>query len=381
MDRALELAESRWGHTWPNPTVGAVIVRDGKLVGEGFHAKAGEPHAEVMALRQAGDAARGATMYVTLEPCSHYGRTPPCTEAIIAAGIAQVVVATPDPHPRVAGRGLQQLREAGIDVTVGVGAPRAVRLNEPFFTRAALGRPWVLLKSAVTLDGCIATASGHSRWVSGPAARQEVHRLRQALPAIMVGVGTVLADDPLLTARNDEGRPLARQPVRIVVDTEARTPPTARMLSQPGSTVIACGEGSSEARHVVLKEAGADVAVLPRGSDGRVDLDELMAYLGSRDIVGVLLEGGGTLSRGMLAANLIDEVMFYIAPLLIGGDGVRPFQGPGAATMDEARRLHDVTCRAVGDDWQIRGTLLPFRERLHRYFGEAARSLQGTEEG
>lgn len=379
MDAALELAESRWGRTWPNPTVGAVIVRDGQVVGQGFHAKAGDPHAEAVALQEAGDAARGATMYVTLEPCSHYGRTPPCTEAIIAAGIAEVVVATPDPHPLVAGRGLLRLREAGISVTVGVGAERAVRLNEPFFTRAVLGRPWVLLKSAVTLDGCIATASGHSRWVSGLAARQEVHRLRQALPAIMVGVGTVLADNPLLTARDENGRPVDRQPVRIVVDTEARTPPTARMLSQPGSTVIACGEGSPADRRAALEKAGADVVVLPRGADGRVDLPQLMEHLGSRNIVGVLLEGGGTLARSMLAANLIDEAMFYIAPLLIGGDGVRPFRGPGAATMDEARRLHDVTCRTVGDDWQVRGTLLPFPERLHRYFGDGARSLMGEE--
>jgi len=373
MEEALALARRRLGATWPNPTVGAVVVNGGRIVGRGFHRQAGAPHAEVMALQQAGEQARGATLYVTLEPCSHQGRTPPCTDAVIAAGVERVVAALPDPHPRVRGRGLKRLLEAGVTVSVGTGAAEAFALNEPFFCLATRGRPWVTFKCALSLDGKIAPASGDARWITGPAARRRVHRLRRRLPAVMVGVGTVLADDPALTARDDHDRPVGPQPLRIVVDTDARTPPTARLLSQPGTTLIVCGAGAPADRLRALEAAGAQVAVVPRGPDQRISLPALMEHLAQRQVVGVLLEGGGTLAGAMVAAGLVDEVIFHVAPLLIGGDAPGPLRGPGAWRMEDAWRLREWTWHEVDGDLELRGTLgAPAAERCRSYYAAAA---------
>ncbi|HEY8416959.1 MAG TPA: bifunctional diaminohydroxyphosphoribosylaminopyrimidine deaminase/5-amino-6-(5-phosphoribosylamino)uracil reductase RibD [Limnochordales bacterium] len=355
MELALTLAAQGLGTVDPNPLVGAVVVRDGRIVGMGYHQRPGEPHAEIHALRAAGPLAQGATLYVNLEPCAHHGRTPPCTEAIIAAGIRRVVAAIEDPDPRVQGRGFARLRAAGVDVTVGVRAEEARRLNEVFLKYAATGRPFVLLKAAISLDGRIATRTGASRWITGPEARAVVHRLRAAYPAIMVGIGTALADDPELTARTDP--PAARQPLRVVVDSRARLPLDARMLRAPGRTLVATTGAAPGARLAELERAGAEVVRLPHQA-GRVDLEALLEELGRRGISGVLLEGGATLNGAMLEQRLVDKVMFFIAPTLIGGrDAPGAIGGIGAAELSDAPRLVDVHWEACGADLCITGYL------------------------
>lgn len=358
MDLALALAALGAGTTDPNPMVGAVVVRNGRIVGMGFHERLGTPHAEVHALEAAGPLAQGATLYVNLEPCAHYGRTPPCTQAIIAAGIRRVVAAIEDPDPRVSGRGFAALRAAGIDVTVGVRAEAARRLNELFLKHASTGRPFVLLKSATSLDGRIATATGASRWITGPEARALVHKLRARYPAIMIGSGTALADDPELTARTDP--PAPRQPLRVVVDSRARLPVTARMLRAPGATLVATTEAAPPERRKALEKAGAEVLVLPQRADGRVDLVALMEELGRRGITGVLLEGGASLNGAMLDSGLVDKVMFFIAPMIIGGQGApAAIGGTGAATLADAWRLVDVSWEACGADLLVSGYIPP----------------------
>lgn len=355
MELALSLAARGVGTVDPNPLVGAVVVRDGRIVGMGYHRRPGEPHAEIHALRAAGPLARGGTLYVNLEPCAHHGRTPPCTEAIIAAGVRRVVAAIEDPHPRVQGQGFARLRAAGIEVTVGVGADKARHLNERFLKHAATGRPFVLLKAAVSLDGRIATRTGASRWITGPEARAVVHRLRAQYPAIMVGIGTALADDPELTARTEP--PAPRQPLRVVVDSRARLPIHARMLQAPGSTLVAATEAAPAGRRQALERAGAEVLILP-ARDGRVDVEALLAELGRRGISGVLLEGGATLNGAILDRRLVDKVMFFIAPTLIGGrDAPGAVGGTGAARMSDAVRLVDVTWETYGTDLCITGYL------------------------
>jgi len=355
MDLALALAARGQGTVDPNPMVGAVVVRDGRIAGLGWHVRPGEPHAEVHALRAAGDLAQGATLYVNLEPCAHHGRTPPCTDAIIAAGIRRVVAAIEDPNPQVRGQGFAQLRAAGIEVTVGVRAQEARRLNEVFLKYAATGRPFVLLKAGVSLDGRIATRNGASRWITGPEARAAVHRLRAAYPAIMVGSGTALADDPELTARTEP--PAARQPLRVVVDSRARLPVTARMLRAPGRTLVAVTRAAPGARRRALEQAGAEVVTLP-DREGHVDLEALLEELGRRGISGVLLEGGSTLNGAMLQLGLVDKVMFFIAPVLIGGrEAPGAIGGAGAASLADAPRLVDVAWAAYGADLCVTGYL------------------------
>ncbi|MBO8141259.1 MAG: bifunctional diaminohydroxyphosphoribosylaminopyrimidine deaminase/5-amino-6-(5-phosphoribosylamino)uracil reductase RibD [Firmicutes bacterium] len=355
MDVALALAARGHGTTWPNPMVGAVIVHDGRIAGMGYHRRPGEPHAEVHALNDAGSLARGATLYVNLEPCSHHGRTPPCTEAIIAAGVRRVVAAIVDPDPRVQGRGIARLREAGIDVVVGVREAEARQLNEVYLKYKSTGRPFVLLKAAASLDGRIATVTGHSRWISGADARALVHRLRAVMPAVMVGIGTALADDPRLTARTDPPPP--RQPLRVVVDSLARLPPHARMLKVPGSTLVAVTKAAPAERLRRLERAGAKVAVLP-DQDGRVSLPALMSELSRQGVAGVLLEGGATLNGAMIAQGLVDKVMFFLAPLLIGGRSAPGAIGdPGAQVLEEAPRLSDVTFEPCGADLLVTGYL------------------------
>ncbi|MDI6709163.1 MAG: bifunctional diaminohydroxyphosphoribosylaminopyrimidine deaminase/5-amino-6-(5-phosphoribosylamino)uracil reductase RibD [Thermoanaerobacterales bacterium] len=356
MRMALELAARARGRTSPNPMVGAVVVHDGQIVGRGFHARAGLPHAEVEALREAGEAARGATLYVTLEPCCHHGRTGPCTEAVIASGVRRVVAGMRDPNPLVAGHGLARLREAGIEVTEGVLAEEAARLNEVFIKFITTRRPFVVVKAAVSLDGKIATHTGDARWVTSAAARSEGHRLRDTYDAILVGIGTVLADDPSLTTRLPEGG--GRDPVRVILDSRARTPVAARVLRQESAapTVIAVTELSPPERRKALEAAGAEVWIC--GSDPQVDLDLLLARLAEREITSVLVEGGSSVNASFLEAGLVDKVVWFIAPKIIGGrEAPGAVGGRGPARMAEAVELERVQWRPVGEDLCCEGYL------------------------
>ena len=353
VDRALELARGVLGSTSPNPAVGCVIVKDGVVVGEGATHPPGGPHAEKAALTQAGPLAQGATMYVSLEPCRHFGRTPPCTTAIIKAGIESVHIATLDPNPVVRGLGRGDLEAGGLRTFLGEEQHQALELNEAFFKWVVHGTPFVYVKFAASLDGKIAAVSGDSRWISGEQARAQVHRLRSQVDAIMVGVNTVLADDPRLTARPDGGAE-DRQPLRIVVDSKGRTPPSSQLLKEAGKTLIAVTEAAPSDGRQALTRAGAEVVCLP-ASTSRVDLGALMSLLGTRDITSVLVEGGGVLLGSMLAGGIVDKVMAFIAPVIIGGRAPTPVAGPGVVRMAEALRLRRVTTKRFGDDILISG--------------------------
>jgi diaminohydroxyphosphoribosylaminopyrimidine deaminase/5-amino-6-(5-phosphoribosylamino)uracil reductase len=380
MKRALRLAARGAGRTSPNPMVGAVIVAGGRLVGEGHHKQVGGPHAEVWALRQAGDAARGATMYVTLEPCSHYGRTPPCTDAIIAAGIGKVVAALLDPNPEVNGRGVQLLRDAGIQVEVGLLEHEARELNAAYLKHTTTGLPLVSLKAAMSLDGKIATRTGESKWITGERARRFGHKLRAAHDAVMVGIGTVLTDDPRLNVRvgrrlreacaggvhpsaslrAGEARSRAgRGPLRLVVDSAARTPPEAAVLrADERSPVIAVTGSAPEERVDALRRAGATVWTLPAVGE-RVDLAALLRRLGEEQVQSLLIEGGGTLASAALAAGLVDRVYFLLAPLIIGGAAApTPVDGEGVARLSETWRITNMRVRRIGEDLLITGDVL-----------------------
>lgn len=337
MRRALALAARAAGRTSPNPMVGAVLVRDGQVVGEGYHHRAGEPHAEVLALRQAGARARGATAYVTLEPCCHQGRTPPCTDALLAAGVARVVVALQDPDARVAGRGVAQLRAAGVAVELGEGAAAAAHLNRWYLTARRLGRPRVLYKWAATLDGSVGPTGASSGRISGEAALREVHRLRNRLDAVLVGVGTVLADDPRLTVRLVAGR----DPLRVVADRHGRTPPRAAVLP----ALVCVGPDAPPERLAALRAAGADVVLAPTPA-------AILAELHARGCLGVLLEGGPQLARAFWDAGLIDEVAAALTPALLPG-GLPPFAGGGTAAVP----LRDLRLRRRGADLWLTGAI------------------------
>lgn len=355
MDMALKLAALAMGRTSPNPMVGAVIVRDGVVVSKGYHVRAGAPHAEVVALREAGEMARGATLYVNLEPCCHYGRTGPCTEAILAAGVKKVVVAMVDPNPLVAGKGIARLRAAGVEVRVGVLEERARKLNEVFIKYITSKKPFLVLKVAMSLDGKIATSTGDSKWITGTESRTYVHRLRDRYDAVMVGVGTVLADDPMLTVRLPDGS--GRDPIRIVVDSLARTPPTSKLLLQGSSapTIIAVTEHAPPERLAALERAGAEVLVVP-GPERRVNLEKLMEELGRREVTGILVEGGAELNGSLVAAGLVDKVIWFVAPRIIGGrDAPGPVGGAGFKRLADALSLEDVEVRRYGDDVCIEG--------------------------
>jgi len=353
MRRALELADRGRGLTLPNPMVGAVVVTPaGEVVGEGFHAKAGGPHAEVEALRAAGARARGATIYVTLEPCSHQGRTPPCAVAVVEAGVARVVAAVADPNPLVSGRGIAILREAGVEVVTGVGAADAERQNRVFFTAMRERRPHVTLKAAMTLDGKIADLHGASKWITGEAARRSAHRLRSESDAIVVGVGTVLRDDPELTVRLD--RPWPREPLLVVLDTAARTPREARLIraGAPERALIVVGAEAPEDRTRALAAAGASI-VRCRTADGRVSLESLLTELFAREIRAVLVEGGGEVHASFLDAGLLDRVAVYVAPLLVGGRQATPVVGGGGRELKSAVKLGRMVTTPMGDDLLI----------------------------
>jgi diaminohydroxyphosphoribosylaminopyrimidine deaminase/5-amino-6-(5-phosphoribosylamino)uracil reductase len=350
MRAALSLAARGLGQTAPNPSVGCVIVgADGSVVGRGTTAPGGRPHAEVVALRMAGDAARGGTAYVTLEPCSHVGQTPPCADALIAAGIARVVVATTDPDPRVNGSGLARLRAAGVAVTEGVLTAPAETLGAGFTTRVRLGRPLVTLKLASTLDGRIATARGESRWITGPAARRAAHFLRATHDAILVGVGTVLADDPDLTCRLPGARAVPLR--RVVADSTLRTPPTARLVTTAAETptLFLTRPDADPARQAALIAAGA--RVLPVAAyDGGIDLAAGLAALGADGLTQLLVEGGGGIAASLLRAGLVDRLAWFHAPAIMGGDGWPAAAPLGLAGLADIPRFVRTCVRPVGDD-------------------------------
>ena len=357
MRRALELAERGRGLTSPNPMVGAVVVSDEEIVGEGYHERAGGPHAEVLALASAGERSRGATLYVTLEPCSFHGRTPPCAPAVVAAGIRRVVAALVDPNPRVSGRGLAILKSAGVEVAEGVFASLAESQNRAFVAAMRLGRPHVTLKAAMTLDGRIADRLGESKWITGEPARAAAHRLRSECDAILVGVGTVLRDDPALTVRRE--RPWPREPYRVVLDTSARTPANARLIgaATPSRALVITGGDAPEARIAALREAGATVVPV-RCSGGRVDLGAALAALADREVRAVLVEGGGALHGALVDAGLVDRVAVFVAPRLLGGTDATPSIGGSGRPLAQALRLSALEVTRVGADLLIEADVL-----------------------
>lgn len=355
MARALQLAERGLYTTDPNPRVGCVIAREAENIGEGWHVKAGEPHAEVHALRAAGSRAQGATAYVTLEPCCHFGKTPPCTDALINAKVARVVVAMQDPNPKVAGHGLQQLRDAGINVESGLMEAQARALNPGFIKRMQTGRPFVRNKLAMSLDGRTAMADGTSKWITSEAARLDVQRWRARSSAILTGVSTILKDDPSLTARLDQD---ILQPLRVVVDTYLSTPADAKLLKEPGQTLIVTCSDDHAAMAALQSSGDTRVLKLPRKGN-YVNLDILLERLGELEVNEVLLEAGATLSGSMLQAGLIDEMVIYMAPVLLGDSARALFRLPGLQHMADKIELTITDMRAVGEDWRITANIKP----------------------
>lgn len=348
MARALRLAENGLFTTSPNPRVGCVLVKDGWIVGEGWHARAGEPHAEALALQAAGESAHSATAYVTLEPCSHFGRTPPCADALIAAGVARVVAAMQDPNPLVAGRGAEKLSAAGIAVEVGLMQGEARELNIGFVSRMERGRPWLRTKIAASLDGKTALSNGASQWITGEDARRDGHRLRARSCAMLTGGGTVAEDDPELNVRMIE---TSRQPARIVVDSWLETPPTARIL-QGGGTIIATVTEDAE-KIGRLRDAGAEIVQLPKTVNNKVDLDALVAELARRGFNEVTVEAGGKLNASLMRAGLIDEIVLYMAPILLGDKAQGMFPLPELQSLDEKLQLDVRELRMIGHDMRI----------------------------
>ena len=358
MARALRLARRALGQTSPNPMVGAVIVERGRIVGAGYHRQAGLPHAEVEALRRAGTSARGATLYVTLEPCNHTGRTPPCCETIVRAGVARVVAAMRDPNPRTHGRGFRRLRQAGVEVVAGVLESDARLLNAPFCKVMTTGLPFVVAKVGQSLDGKIATRSGASRWITSAAARRMGHGLRAHADAILVGVKTVLQDDPRLTARG--GRSRLGRPLKVIVDSRLRTPAGARCVSvqSPAPTLIATTPAASRAARASLSRRAVEVLTLP-AHQGRVPLHLLFRELARRGVHSVLIEGGGEVLASALEARLVDRLVMCIAPMLIGGrDAPSSVGGQGVAHLRDAVRVADVTTKRLGPDLCIEGRVV-----------------------
>ena len=361
MRRALELAAQADYLTSPNPMVGAVILdASGDLAGEGFHARAGADHGEAAALERAGVRARGGTLYVSLEPCSFQGRTPPCADAVVAAGVSRVVVAMEDPDRRVAGTGLARLRAAGIEVRVGVEEAAARRLNRFYVKQRTTGVPWVTVKFGASLDGRIATAGGESRWITGASAREESHRLRQRHDAILVGVGTVAADDPELSNRLPDA---TRQPLRVVLDSTLRMPATARVLAGAGGrpTLVATTRRSAAAAGAALQAAGAEILTLdPADASGRVDLGLLLKALGERGVLSVLVEGGSEVNGAFFDKGLVDGVVAFLAPVVLGGrEAPGAVGGEGVRRLADAFRLHNLEIRQLDGDLIVSGECSP----------------------
>ncbi len=349
MRLALQLAQSTKGQTSPNPVVGAVVVKNGEIIGMGSHLKAGTEHAEVHALRMAGEQAQGATIYVTLEPCSHYGKTPPCADLIIEKGLQRVVIACLDPNPVVAGRGVAKLRNANIEVEIGILEAEAIELNKVFFHYIQTNRPFVTLKTATSLDGKIATTSGESKWITGELAREDVHQLRHEHDAILVGVGTVLVDNPSLTTRRAIG---GKNPIRIILDQKLRTPLDAKIVTdtQAETWIITTNTASSNKR-IQLQELGVNVIVL---DEEKIEIEELLSVLGERGITSIFVEGGGTVNDSFLRSRSVQEVITYIAPKLIGGkDAPTSFTGQGFAKIGDVLQLKIKNVTQLGEDLKI----------------------------
>jgi diaminohydroxyphosphoribosylaminopyrimidine deaminase / 5-amino-6-(5-phosphoribosylamino)uracil reductase len=365
MKRALRLAAKGRGHTSPNPMVGAVIVSRNRVVGQGYHHKAGEPHAEILALAAAGTQARGGTLYVTLEPCCHTRkRTPPCVPPVIESGLRRVVVAMLDPNVRVKGRGALRLRRAGIEVTMGCCREEAEELNEAYIHWIATGRPFLILKAAMTLDGKIATAAGESRWITGKEARLQVHRLRSQVDAVMVGIGTVLHDDPQLTARLPGNR--ARQPIRVILDSRLRIPLHAKVLSKGrAEVVIVTTRQAAKPKLANLQRLGATVLIVP-AEQGRVSLNACLTDLGKRGITSVLLEGGSEVNASTLSAGLVQRLQLYVAPTLLGGQDSKGLLGGTSPTsLRDAVLVKDIQVKRTGRDVCIEAMVASRSRRTH----------------
>ncbi|MCJ7425569.1 MAG: bifunctional diaminohydroxyphosphoribosylaminopyrimidine deaminase/5-amino-6-(5-phosphoribosylamino)uracil reductase RibD [Dehalococcoidales bacterium] len=357
MEQALSLAKLALGQASPNPAVGAVVVKGGEVVGQGYTQPPGSHHAEVIALKQAGREAAGGVMYVTLEPCAHQGRTPPCTGAIISAGVSEVHMAMQDPNPIVSGRGQAELKKAGIKTALGEHEEEAREVNEAYIKFITTGLPFVTVKFAVSLDGKIATKKGDSRWISGPESRKYVHCLRYTSDAIMAGVNTLLADNPHLTTRcsGGKGGVARKQPLRVIVDGKGRTPLDSRVFSEPGKTLLALGRKASPEEKAAFTRAGAEVLESPTAS-GAVDLEKLLKALGEREITSVMVEGGGILLGSLFDRGLVDKVIAFIAPIIIGGAGAKTaVAGDGVSEVAESFRLERVKVGRLGDDLMVSG--------------------------
>ena len=354
MGRAIALARKGIGKTAPNPPVGCVIVRDGEIIGTGWHRKAGTPHAEIHALREAGERAQGADVFVTLEPCSHFGKTPPCADALIAARVGRVYAGMADPNPEVAGKGIEKLRAVGIPTFPGLMEPECRRIIGPFVKHVTTGLPLVTVKSALTLDGKTATASGDSQWITGEQARRQVHKLRAEHDALMVGVETVRADDPQLTCRLPR---VGKDPLRVIVDSHLRTPLGAQLFRLPSmATTLIATVAQDKERFAGYRALGAEVLIC-KEVNGRVDLADLLNHLGKRGVQSVLVESGGELSGALLRQGLIDRLILFYGAKLVGGEGRPPFAGTGVEKMSGAIRLQEIEVRRFGDDLMVSGYL------------------------
>lgn len=354
MRRALQLARREQGRVEPNPMVGCVLVRNGRIVGEGAHRRFGGPHAEVNALKESGGAAKGATAYVTLEPCCFFGKTPPCTDALISAGLSRVVAATRDPNPRVSGKGLRTLRAAGISVASGLLANEARRLIAPFDKRMKTGRPWVILKWAQSLDGVIATRAGDSKWISDEASRAHAHRERGRVDAIAVGINTLLRDDPALTCRACRPR---RSATRVVFDCELRTPVSAQLVrtADQTPTILFCSRGAAKRRESLLTKAGCRVLRVSQ-TGGRLSLTAVLDSLGKADMTNLIVEGGGTLIGQFVDRRLADEVHVYVAPIVLGGErSIRAVRGRGVGQVAQGLKFNWTELSRIGNGWFFRG--------------------------
>jgi diaminohydroxyphosphoribosylaminopyrimidine deaminase/5-amino-6-(5-phosphoribosylamino)uracil reductase len=355
MQMALALAQKGQGFTSPNPMVGAVVVKDGQVVGEGYHHAAGQPHAEVNAIDDAGDAAAGATIYVNLEPCNHTGRTPPCTHKIIQAGVGRVVVAMRDPNPDVTGGGIDYLKAQGLQVTLGVCQAEAQRLNEVFIKFSGTQRPFVILKCAATLDGRIATRSGDSKWITNEQSRRFVHHMRHSVDGLLVGIDTVTADNPNLTTRLDNGAGV--DPVRIILDTRLSVSPDARILrlESDSDTILVVGNKVDPQKRAMVEKSGARILEAPL-SNRRVDMAALMDRLGALGITSLLIEGGGRVIASALKSGIVDKIVFFYAPKILGGDdGISICRGEGPAAMKDCIAVKDISVQRFGDDVMIEG--------------------------
>ena len=359
MRRALELAQKAQGETSPNPMVGAVLVKNGIVVGEGFHRKAGLPHAEVEALRKAGKKARGAVLYVNLEPCCHFGKTPPCTQAIISAGVKKVIVGMRDPNQLMSGKGLRQLKKNGLQVMTGILSKECKTLNEVFIKFIRTGNPFVLLKTAISLDGKIATHSGESQWITGTKAREKVHHIRNEIDAILAGAGTIVKDNPFLTTRLKRKSAVVKHPVRVILDNEFLVPLKSNVFknAKTQSVLYATSKKLPVSRRKELTRKGVDILILKENKGG-VDLQHLLEALGERNITSVLIEGGAEVNASALEAGIVDKVLVFVAPILIGGkDAPGPLGGKGIRQLASAFKIKNMTVNQIGNDLMLEGYL------------------------